>query len=431
MDFQAEDKRIPFLTVGDAPTTTTGLGRIARDVTELIRRHVPAVRVAQLGLNYDGRRANWHVYPVRDSDSWGQGDIAEVWEDWSPDPAKQGVVMTFWDPGRCPAMVWGLHTAETRGRFEKAQGRAGTQPVVLPWRQTGRVRPHLWGYFAVDAADKRGQLGGPVPEVLGLGYQRALAYAGYGAKVLEETLGRPIPALPHGIDTDVFRPYWGEGEGGGEGDLPADVEESWLGSGWPVIGVVATNTPRKDWGSVFAALEGVDCHLWVHTDQLVAPAWNITELAEQYGRNSAEKLHVTLKLDDAEMARWYSFCDATIAPGLGEGFGYPIVESLACGTPVVHVNYAAGREFIPLPEWRLMVAAERLEGPYALVRPVLQPRDVRETVKAAVRWALEEPELVRDYCRASVAHLDWRRLWPHWHAWINEGLQALAPLEER
>jgi glycosyltransferase involved in cell wall biosynthesis len=125
------------------------------------------------------------------------------------------------------------------------------------------------------------------------------------------------------------------------------------------------------------------------------------------------------------MARWYSFCDATVAPGLGEGFGYPIVESLACGTPVVHVNYAGGREFVPAAEWRLRVAATRLEGPYALVRPVIEPGDLLETLKLAVGWAREEPEVVQEYCRAAVAHLDWRRLWPYWEKWIREGLEGV------
>lgn len=412
MDFQAADNRIPFLTVGDAPTTTTGLGRIARDVTELIRRHVPAVRVAQLGLNYDGRRANWHVYPVQDVESWGQGDIARVWEDWSPAPAKRGIVMSFWDPGRCPALVWGLAKAQD---YPGAGGES--------WRGAGRVRPDLWGYFAVDAWDGKRSLGGMVPEAL-KGYQRVLAYAGFGSEVLENSTGRPVRNLPHGIDTDVFKPR-------GADELPSDLQEDWAASGWPVVGVVATNTPRKDWGSVFAALQGLDCHLWVHTDQMVTAAWSIPELAAQYGRDSLMGLHVTMgDIGDEEIARWYSFCDVTIAPGLGEGFGYPIVESLACGTPVVHVNYAAGREFIPLAEWRTAPVGFRMEGPYALLRPVLDPAgDLRETVKAATRWALDEPELVQAYCRASVAHLDWRRLWPHWHAWVNEGLQGL--LEEK
>jgi glycosyltransferase involved in cell wall biosynthesis len=407
-------ERVPILVVGDAPTTTTGLGRIARDVTELLRRDAEAgrldVRVAQLGLNYDGRRTNWHVYPITDTESWGQGDIAAAWEDWAGPPVEgdeRGVIFTVWDPGRCPAVFGGLNRREP----------GGTTPMKR-WTEEGRRSPHIWGYFAVDAHNNEGKLGGPVPETLEA-YQRVLAYGPYGAQVLGDTLNRAVPWLPHGIDTDVFAP---------QTNLPEVMVEGWRESDWPIIGVVATNTPRKDFGLVFAMLEGLDCQLWIHIDQLVTSAWSIMELAERYGRNTYNKLHVTTHLDDEEMAKWYSVCDATIAPGLGEGWGYPIAESLACGTPVVHVNYAGGAALIPTLQWRFGLRAQRLEGPYALLRPVVTPGEAKETLRGAVRWARDEPHVVEAYCRGAVEHLDWRSLWPYWRGWFQKGLGALEHL---
>jgi glycosyltransferase involved in cell wall biosynthesis len=43
-------------------------------------------------------------------------------------------------------------------------------------------------------------------------------------------------------------------------------------------------------------------------------------------------------VDDAELPLWYNAATALVMPSLYEGFGLPIVEVLACGTPVVAAN---------------------------------------------------------------------------------------------
>lgn len=414
---RTKDERIPVLIVGDAPTQPTGLARIARDIAELLRRDAAAdvlpIRIAQLGLNYGGERCNWHVYPLRDEQSWGQADIGPAWEDWRGVGYKgPGVIFSVWDPGRCPGVTGGLALAPP-GRPELS--------FLGRWSSDGYAWPRLWGYFAIDAANAHGALGGPVPDALEQ-YQRLLAYGLYGSEVLERTTSRKADWLPHGIDLDIFKP---------QTEPPELLPESWtLDRNSPkpptTIGVIATNTPRKDLGSVFAALENVDCRLWIHTHQLTTNAWSIAELAHIFGRNTPERLMVTVGgLDDQEIARWLSFCDATIAPGLGEGFGYPIVESLACGTPVVHVNYAGGAQWMPHPAWRFGVGGFRQEGAYALVRPTPNPADIQKSLRGAVQFKRRERLVCQAYCHGSVQHLDWRNLWPWWRAWWLQGLEKL------
>jgi glycosyltransferase involved in cell wall biosynthesis len=43
-------------------------------------------------------------------------------------------------------------------------------------------------------------------------------------------------------------------------------------------------------------------------------------------------------VDDEDMASAYSAADAFVFPSLGEGFGIPLIEAMACGTPVVASN---------------------------------------------------------------------------------------------
>jgi glycosyltransferase involved in cell wall biosynthesis len=58
--------------------------------------------------------------------------------------------------------------------------------------------------------------------------------------------------------------------------------------------------------------------------------------------------------DDDAMAEWYNAADAVVFPSMWEGFGWPVLEAMACGTPVVasdipaHVELTGGSaELVP------------------------------------------------------------------------------------
>ena len=48
-----------------------------------------------------------------------------------------------------------------------------------------------------------------------------------------------------------------------------------------------------------------------------------------------------------ELREHYSMADVTLLPSFLEGFGYPALESLACGTPVIASNTSAMAEILP------------------------------------------------------------------------------------
>src|SRR4029077_11733014 len=133
-------------------------------------------------------------------------------------------------------------------------------------------------------------------------------------------------------------------------------------------------------GLLFASVaelkrRGHSVGLWLHTDVL-SKAWDVGQLAEDFCFRRGE-IFVSATADhgvvaDAHLAARYAASTVTLAPGLGEGFGYPIVESLACGTPVVHGNYGGGVDLMPCEAWLVEPAAWRLESCYALMRPVFK-----------------------------------------------------------
>jgi glycosyltransferase involved in cell wall biosynthesis len=276
----------------------------------------------------------------------------------------------------------------------------------------------------VDAPNQHESIGGPAGEAI-TRLDRVLAYGRWASQVIKTI--RPdqsVPYLPHGL---LLAPYQVP---------PTDDERIWvrtqlgphLGTDALLVGCVATNQQRKDLGLFFLTLallraRGHRVYGWLHTDVL-AKAWSVVQLVDDCGL--AKRVTVTTaELSDRQLALLYQRCDVMIAPGLGEGFGYPIVESLAAGTPVVHGDFGGGRELVPKIEWRFPVRERRLEGIYAQQRPVFRAADVANAIERVLSWRAEVgPAVVQAYCRGSVAHLSWPALWPRWRSWIAAGLKG-------
>jgi hypothetical protein len=91
---------------------------------------------------------------------------------------------------------------------------------------------------------------------------------------------------------------------------------------------------------------------------------------------------------------------------------------------VVHTDYAGGRELVPLNAWRIPSVAERLDGCYGLKRPVMTAVDCANAILRAVDWKRQEHEVCQQYCRGSVEHLGWERIWPRWRSWVKQGLEG-------
>jgi glycosyltransferase involved in cell wall biosynthesis len=179
-----------------------------------------------------------------------------------------------------------------------------------------------------------------------------------------------------------------------------------------LVGIVATNQSRKDFGlgletcSILAQNHNV--RLWIHTDSLEGN-WSLPSLLVDYGL--LEKTVISLgQIPDDAMASAYSACDITL--GIGpEGFGYPLLESQFCGTPVVHGSYAGGADIVP-KEWQVDPVAFRYEGSYACKRPVYN----------AVDLAKRANELIGQRCN-HFGQYEWNENWKNWEAWFREGIK--------
>jgi glycosyltransferase involved in cell wall biosynthesis len=232
--------------------------------------------------------------------------------------------------------------------------------------------------------------------------------------------------LPHGIDTSVFYPRprpqarhsfgnrlktrWFKGPKRGEiMNIPDDAF---------VIGIVATNQARKDWGLAFRTIAELKkdrrVFAWCKTDRM-EHIWSLPALINDFDLRD-ETVVTVLDYRDEDMAWAYSACDVTLGIGTGEGFGYPIFESLACGTPCIHGNDGGAPEHIP-PAMLVNAECDRIEGPYNAFRRVYSPYEWRDAVlKAELLWPKHPASILAEY-------LDWNNLWPRWAEWLRAGVK--------
>lgn len=379
----------PLLLVGDGWQNPTGLARIARDLHQVLQEefspilvgyHPPAVLVG------GGEHLQSFSYLGED---WGASSVIE-WIAARYDVYAPGVLLVVWDPDRA------------------AYYRTLVRKHLPGWA--------LWGYFAVDGHDQRGMIGQPAETAI-RDFDRVLAYTRYGAEILSRTRGRPVEALPHGHSI-LQPPFFDHSVMTGLHPRYAHA-----GDGY-VIGCVATNQPRKDLNLFVAVLAelrrmGEKAYGWLHTDELIK-AWDVPQLVAIHAMQRYLRV-TTGAMTDLQLQQCYMACRATICVGRGEGFGYPIVESLACGTPCLAMDYAGGAEITPKPfryGWQGIDYTNR----YAIGRPLAVPKLVAQQVYDTVRGAFVEQAA---YCTGSVAHLHWDSLRGRWQQWVREGMEGL------
>ena len=397
----------PILLISDAIDQPTGLARISRDLLGLLHanRQVLDIEVAQLGWGYREEQSfPWPVRAMRDRDEWGAADLPKCW--WSLYGNRRGVVLTVWDPGRCFSL----------------SATAADSPV------------QLWGYFPVDSTGINGALSGP-PLVALQRYRRVLAYGPWGSSVLRKTLDKPVAWLPHGIDLEVFKPITPDLREVPAGSCKVEDESQYSTQlvAWytgHLVGCVAANQPRKDYGLLFHAWKIMGerdpaLRFWLHTDDPVRH-WSVPQLVEDFGLQ--DRIVVTTPESvrrDGDLAALYAQCIVTIGCGLGEGFGYSAVESLACGAPQILIDYAGGAGLVPVQAWRVEPRSWRIEGAFAQLRPVCEPYEVATAALQAIAWRRKEPEVVSAWCRGAVEAFSWKHLGGYWLSWVARGLQEL------
>jgi glycosyltransferase involved in cell wall biosynthesis len=177
-----------------------------------------------------------------------------------------------------------------------------------------------------------------------------IAISRYGEQQMRE-FGLQPAYVPHGIDCQTFRPL-----------TSGERVEARRVMGVPddafVIAIVGANKgtspPRKAWGEQFQAFAQFrkrheDAVLYVHSIAASPHGIDMRPMAASLGIEksvyfSANYPQITGLYPPGYVAGVMGAADVLSNPSYGEGFGLPVVEAQACGTPVVVADTSAQPE---------------------------------------------------------------------------------------
>lgn len=394
---------IPILILSDCPSVQSGLSRVGRDLAGLLvtwNGEPSPFRVGYLGRGGIARREwPWMQYNYPESAQWGEGYLEYVWHDFSG--GKDGIIFSNWDLSR---LLWFSEPNAIRG--------AGLERFLGPDRNFQK-----WCYTPIDAVGPNGSTLPVLAAAAASGFERIAAASKWGWNVLQRSGRSDADWIPHGLNmSSVFK-------------RSENAKELLGWDGKIVMGCNMTNQTRKYWPAAFEAAAvmkqfyGNRFKAWFHTD-LTELHWSFAGLAADYGLTH-EDLHMTAigakPLTDVQLAIHYSGCDVTILPTAGEGFGFPIAESMACGVPCVTTDYAAGAELVD-EYCKIPPITYRIDTPYNVLRAVIAGHAFGQKAIEAIEKVNEDPEFWRGKLRDDVSHLDWQRLAFTWKQWFMEGL---------
>lgn len=176
--------------------------------------------------------------------------------------------------------------------------------------------------------------------------QRALAAAGIDSVY-----------IPHGIEA-TYRP------------TPSDIRRRLAvpDDAFVVMmnaaNIRAPHMDRKAWQqnlrafAVFARAHPDAC-IYIHTDPTRPDGYPIASYLHYLGLDERQTRITDLMayrsglIEDEEVVRLYTAADVLLSCSMGEGFGLPVAEAMACGTPAIVTDFTAQPEIVGDTGWKV------------------------------------------------------------------------------
>ncbi len=232
--------------------------------------------------------------------------------------------------------------------------------------------------------------------------RRVIANSQSTANDLQQHLGVParkIDVTPLGYDKALFHPR-----------QPAEVEHFRRKQGLPerFWFFVGTLEPRKNLMLLLEAYRLLDKEARLPLLLGGGVGWRgeqILAAIEQLGIGDSVK-HVGY-IPAADLPLWYNCAEVFVYPSIYEGFGLPVLEAMACGTPVLASDVTALSEIVG--QAGMCIAPDDLVRWAAALQAVREEDEWRETVgqyaaQAAHRYSWQRTALltVRSYLYAAL-----------------------------
>jgi glycosyltransferase involved in cell wall biosynthesis len=316
--------------------------------------------------------------------------------------------MTQWGPHVVYPGHGDPYGVDVIGHHAKHFGADCCITLIDVWTQGGvgeKVAPAQWvPWFPVDTE--------PVaPKVLEAleGARLPVVYSRFGERMLKDA-GVRCAYVPHGVEPDVYKV------------LPDEQVDAFrravFGQASHVTVMVAANkgfdrkafqVNLRAWAAF--AKEEPGALLYIHTDPTTAAQGvDLQALVEAVGITGRvlfpDRYSYYLGYPAEFMALLYNAADVLLASAMTEGFGIPIIEAQACGTPVIVNDFASMPELVrwgtavapadvywtgleswwSWPDWRGIRDALGKAGRMKAWTPPERSRDLSAAIHAQYGW---------------------------------------------
>lgn len=258
-----------------------------------------------------------------------------------------------------------------------------------------------------------------------------IAYSKFGYNELLKWMApSKVRYIPHGIDTEEMKPA-SENEKKEMRETINVPEDAFL-----VIDAGANIGERKHIPllmKVFSdfAKKHDDAYLYLFSNSLTQfpQGYNLMAFAENFGIKDRVRVPemdpIIAPWSNTDLAKLYSCADVMATTTVGEGFGIPVAEAQACGTPVIATECSSMTELVSGHGWLV----ETVPEDRYVFTPVWLPTcqmypvpDMREFYKC-LSIAYHDRNLLKEFGRKSrefMLQYDWSKVMPMWYELLDE-----------
>ena len=243
--------------------------------------------------------------------------------------------------------------------------------------------------------------------------------------VLENREFNNIEVIPHGVDTSMFRPLENRDE----------LREKFFGlkpnDGTIIIGTIQRNQPRKRLDAIFQTLailkkkystsyKKILCHFHCAMDDKAG--WNLPWLARYYDVVDMcvfdDKLRPGFGIPVQILNEIINCYDLHLCLTNSEGWGLPILETMAAGVPNVISDYSAHGDWAAPAALKVKLAAKIHEIKTDHIKGIV---DVNHAAKQ-VSLLCQSSKMRQEYSSKSLKlarSLEWSKVCEQWTALIS------------
>lgn len=250
-----------------------------------------------------------------------------------------------------------------------------------------------------------------------------------------------IRQIPHGVNTTIFKPLKEETEKHKK-MMGYQNKFVWL--------TVSTNTgTEKNWQGLFYAYKiflvnnpeaKKDTLLHCHTSIHYPSGYDLELLAKMYGIFDNISFITGFSLNvgtpPEEMVKLYNVADCYLSATMGESFGLPALESMACGTPCIIPNHTTGPELVGEPKTGLLIEPLKMKngqefgwtGPTISDKWLIDPVDMADKMTKIYK----DKKLREEFSKTAVEfaqNFDWEKhIIPQWIDFLNYVESYIEPV---